>query len=302
MQWQALVAQAIVARHPALADGLDATDVARGCNEVISRWLVQQGMADMPGTLTFHEAFFETQDAVTMHLALEMPCWRLFMREAVERAEAAVPGLGWMLVSVLDELAVHLSIFTPWVVSNLGPYTTWYGAESDEEFLKEVANHEDEELTEAQVAEYFKPSDYDKSFSDERVLKQSDRPTLRRKKLHRLAAKHQDPWIRELSAVLLRGSRLDGHVQMRLREEGAHWQPLEPMALVRWDEGDAMPHIIDEFVQDQWNSGEADPYEFLLSIADPTAAAMAIEHFESGFLRLKLFEDLAHFLKDFDEP
>lgn len=290
-QDKAVVAQAILARHPALGDGLDAMPVDDGCMLVIGRWLAKLGVESIDGTVCFFEHQSEDDDPAVC-LALDLQCTWLVLRGTVERAEAAAPGLGWTMLTLLDEMGWNMSLFTPYHVSGLAEYSMWGGNSSDAQFRNYLNEMEEEPLTDEQFAEHFKPSDYDNGFSDVRAVQREDRPRLRRPQIRRISEEHEDPWVRELAGVVLRISRLDDALYADMRRN-SFFQPTEPMAVLYWEDEAPMQHPIDEWVNLQWQSGESEPFEFYLPVDTPENAAETIEQFEAGFERLKLFYRLA---------
>lgn len=298
VQAQALLAQAILGLHPEFGDGLDGETVDTGSRKVIAQWLIGQGVADLDGMLEVIDGPLDTYGVHReVHLALTLQCRWVYLQKSVYRAEAAVSGLGWMIVRMLEEIDGILSIVTPTYAESMGEYSVWYGQTNDADYRNELVDGCGEEITDADFAERFKPSDFQDSFGDPSVLDKGNRPRMSRRTLGRLQAEHPDPWIRSLAVVLLQMSRLGEQAGQEVRNPGEGSGPTEPMAIAKWTQDDAMDHVIDEWVQDNWNTGESLPYEFVWPIDTPECAAEAVERFESGFHRLRLFHALADLIE-----
>lgn len=273
-----------------MARGLDGETVAEGIVKLFWAWLVACGVATLDGAGI---GIVQEVSSQKRHLVLDLDCQWVCLRDAVHEAERACTGLGWQALTMLERLGGILSIVTPRHCQSLGSYHNWYGSESDAGFREELAGM-GEEPTAQEWADLFKPSDYDASFDDARVLSPDARPQLQRAQAHRLAAEHADPWVRSFSSVVLELAALtEGEASRSVRDPDEGIGPTEPMAVVKWCEDDAMDRVIDEHVQDQWNAGEALPHEFIWPIDTAENADEALERFESGFARLRLFVQVA---------
>lgn len=242
---------------------------------MVDRWLTQQGLDDAPGCLTV-----VMSETGTEHLAVGLPTVWLELEPVVQRAEESVPLLGWTLVTAFDQLSLHCSVDTPWKVRFAGECYCWSGCATDEEFINEheLAGGDDNPL------DLFKPSDYDASFNDSRVL-DSQRPRLTRQQLRQVRDKHADAWIARLAGLILDALRLDESRDEPVLPEGA--SNSEPIVVCRWNREDSMDLVIDEYVARHWEDGDSLPFEMFLPFDTSEERAAAIEVAEHGFRRLK---------------
>jgi PRTRC genetic system protein F len=295
-----MVATAILERHPALWEGLDQFTVSESCNHVISQWLIEQGVADEGGCLSIDSQDTGRGPSDTV-LALTLGCVWMVLEEPVRRAEQGAPGLGWTVLALLEELDGTLSIVTPRYAKWMGVHRLWYGLDKDSDFREEWENMYEDATEEDWEAQY-KPSDFSNSFNDPQVLKAAERRRLSGQELERLCAEHADSWIRDLAAVLRELANLGEHAGTSVRQPDAGEThspyPMHPMAVVRWSEDDGMAHVVDQWVSDEEAAGEAPFAEFFWNIETPESAVDAIDHFESGFMRLRPFMKLARLLEN----
>ncbi len=301
-QGQALLATAILGRHPALGEGLDGVSVSEGCLRIVQGWLRLNGVADEKdaGIGIYEGDVDQATQTMERYLVLDLDRHEVFLKDAVYKAEAACRGLGWKALTMLEHIDGILSIVTPRYCEGLGQYTHWYGAESDKAFREELGSC-GECPTDEEWEDFFKPSDFTGSFDDPLVLNPEKRPSIRRSVLLRVSKEHQDPWVRQFADLVLQLSRLDSDeawADVRCESEYGSADPAEPMAVLWWDQKDQMHQVIDEWVQLQWDGGEALPHEFRWPIDTPENAAEAVDRYESGFKRLRLFKALARLMEN----
>ncbi|KQP15167.1 PRTRC system protein F [Pseudorhodoferax sp. Leaf267] len=216
--------------------------------------------------------------------------------QGLEALEAALPGLGRIVLQVLRERCARVyPLFTPDIACEAASYVYWCGEEDEEEALDAHCG-DDAQAREAMRSEMLTRADLDAAYPAWAQARQgtvAERP-VPRCSLHRASRMLADPRLRQIVADARRLSRLRCDDSFRPTEDGEY---IGFGAVLSWQEGDLTVRIYDDLLQIAHESEFCDRMgEQRVALDDPGALGAWLCAMRPRFAAIVLIDRLIHAL------